>query len=162
MSKRIYIGLSSPKKSNLFSSMIKLVLGTDYSHTYIRWETSWGFDAVYEASGASVKFVGGDIWHAKNNIHREWFLDLSVEEYHGKLLPYMMSKSGLSYAFLQVVIMGWRLLTGARFRVPKSQDKMVCSEIVYYLITEVFCMDWETNPDTVTPLDIERYLDGIT
>ena len=103
MSKRIYIGLSKPRKETVVSKLIKIVLRTPYSHCYVRWKTSWGFDAVYEASGTSVKFVGGDIWHKRNKIEKEWPIDISIRTYHDKFLPYLMSRSGLQYAFMQLI-----------------------------------------------------------
>lgn len=161
MSKKIYIGLSSPKKETCFSRMIKLVLGTPYSHTYVRWETSWGFDAVYEASGFSVKFVGGDIWHNRNEIYKEWELEIAPEKYHSKFLPYLMSLSGLQYDFYQILSILFYLIFRKKTTDTDSK-KMICSEVVYYILTEVFEKDWDIDPDIVTPKDIERYLDVTT
>lgn len=158
MSKKIYIGLSAPKKETCFSSLIKLVLGTKYSHAYVRWSTSWGFDAVYEASGFSVKFVGGDIWHQKNEIFKEWTLELSPGQYHSKFLPYLMSHSGLSYDFFQILEVLWYLITGRKSG-KKDPKKMICSKVVFYILTEVMDFQWDVSPDIVTPKDIERYLD---
>lgn len=163
MSKRIYIGLSSPKKESLLTKLIKVILRTKYSHCYVRWETSWGFDAVYEASGTSVKFVGGDIWHDKNKIHKEWALDISLRTYHDKFLSYLMSISGTKYGCLQLIKLGLSLLfrTSSRKRTD-TKNRMICSEVIYYILTEVFEKSWEVDPDIVTPKDIERYMDGIT
>lgn len=163
MSKRIYIGLSKPKKVKLFSFLISLILGKPYSHCYIRWKTSWGFDAVYEASGFSIKFVGGDIWHDRNKIYKEWPIDISLQKYHSTFLPYLMRISGTQYGFVQIV----GILIALIFKLKHNpfgdkNKKMVCSELVYYILTEVFKKNWDSNPDIVTPKDIERYLDGNT
>ncbi len=163
MSKRIYIGLSNPKKGNLYSKCIRSILNTSYSHCYVRWETSWGFDAVYEASGFSIKFIGGDIWHARNEIYREWPIDISSRTYHSKFLPYLMSISGTVYGFMQIL----GILISITFGLSSnpfgdSSKKMICSELIYYILTEVFEKKWEKDPDIVTPKDLERFMDEST
>ncbi len=163
MSKQIYIGLSSPKKDNIYSKAIRKVLGTKYSHCYVRWPTSWGFDAIYEASGFSVKFVGGDIWHSRNDILREWSIDISTKTYHSKFLPYLMGLSGLKYGLRQAF--GIWLSTIFNLKTNPFGDKekrMICSEIIFYILTEVFEKKWEISPDIVTPKDLERFMDGVT
>lgn len=158
MSKRIYIGLSVPKKENIFSRIIKFVLKTNYSHTYVRWETKWGFDSVYEASGTSVKFVGGDIWHSKNKVLKEWPLDLDDDKYYSKFLPYILSISGLNYDFFQILGILFYLYC-PKIKPKKDKSKMVCSEVIYYILTEIFDKKWDIDPDVVTPKNIEKYLD---
>jgi hypothetical protein len=163
MSKRVYIGLSTPKNESILTKLIKMLLRTKYSHCYVRWETSWGFDAIYEASGVSVKFVGGDIWHKKNVIHKEWALDISLRTFHDKFLSHLMSISGTQYGVKQLVQLGIALMFRTKGGVTKDKkNTMICSELIYYVLTEVFEKKWDIDPDIVTPKDIERYLNGST
>jgi len=163
MSKKIYVGLSNPKSDNIYSKGIRTILRTPYSHCYVRWETSWGFDAVYEASGSSIKFVGGDIWHKNNNIHREWEMDISSRTYHSKFLPYLMSISGTSYGFIQILGILIAIIFGLSSNpLGDKSRKMICSELVYYILTEIFEKKWENDPDLITPKDLERFMDEST
>src|SRR5258708_2144045 len=81
--KTIKVGFSRPKAWFVpFSWLIRLCLKTPYSHVYIKTHSdSLNRDIIYQASGLQVNFVGNILFESKENIVKEFSLDISDEIY---------------------------------------------------------------------------------
>lgn len=151
----ITIGFSTSRRWNPFSALIKRWWGTPYSHTYLKWDTPWGFSEVLEASGTSVRMVNDEIWKKKNRPVYEKELVITREEFN-RMMSQLRPLTGTPYGWGQV--MG--IILKELFRLKKNPfsdgaDTFVCSELVLKFLRDVanICCN-RMDSDSVSPHDI--------
>lgn len=166
----IKLGFSRPskeyKKFPIFSWIIRLFEWTPYSHIYAEFKSeSLSRRLVYEASGLSVKFLGGKLFDTRVEKIYEYDLEITESEYK-KTLQFAIDNAGKPYGILQIFGLGWVILGrwfGKRWKNPFSNGNQayVCSELVIHLLPELRDK-FGSDPDVVTPRDIWEYLEEIS
>lgn len=157
----VYIEFTRPVSTKPISCAIMAVEGTRFSHVRMRWQSSWGEDLVYEASGLSVKFVGPVAMHEKPvQVVHSYALTLSDEQYKA-LLALCMRYAGVQYGSLQLIgILLVRVLGLVKNPLSRGRKSQVCSEIVGVFLQDVLGIGRELNLDTAGPRDIQKVLEG--
>lgn len=100
--RRIVIGFSTTKEFKPFSWAIRAVLGTPFSHTYIKFKSD-KFDRVlvYQASGTMVNFMEEKRVLETHKIIQEFEFEVSDEVYT-KTIQFAIDKSGVPYGMSQI------------------------------------------------------------
>lgn len=163
--KDVYIEFTRPKSKPLplFSWAIRLVENTEYSHVRLRWETSWGTQAVYEASGTSVKFLG-DLAIQQNpaTLLHSFKVTLDDIQYR-RLLKLCMDNAGLDYGYLQILgMLLVKLFFLKRNPLSRGRKSQVCSEIVGRFLQEILKIGNNLELDIAGPKDIYSVLEENT
>lgn len=156
----VYIEFTSPKKQNPFSWIIQKVQKTPYSHVRLRWVSSTGVDIVYEASRASVRFVGpiAQTTHPVF-VHDSFKLGMTKEQYMD-MVRVCMTYAGVQYSFLQVFGIGLASLLGLNTNpFTNGARGQICSELVARVFQEVYGKELGVDLDKAGPLEIHRALE---
>lgn len=162
--RKISIGFSRPKghKFPIFSWLVQLMEGTEYSHVYVRWHSQYlEKDLVYEASGTMVHFTEGSRFDRKAETLHVYELQIEEEQYK-RLVQRAMDYCGAPYGLKQVFGIAWVKLArvfGKDIKNPFSDGKAtwICSELVNDLLMDLG-MCTGISADNVTPRDIQEYL----
>lgn len=162
--RKVYIGFSTPKNKNPFPWLVRKIQGTEFSHVYLRLPTGRRLkqDLIYQASNTMVNFVGSKRFEDQNHIIKEIELDIESDTYY-KLLQFCVNEAGKSYAFLQILGIGWVLfagLFGAKVKNPFPQggSSYVCSELVAAILIEFFGFRIMQDLDLITPKEVYELL----
>lgn len=106
---------------------------TDFSHSYVKIPTRWGFDLVYHAVGSGVNFSGPCAFELHHQPVEEYEIEIS-DEARDKLLEWCARNSGLNYSRKQVfgmLIKRVAKLFGSNIRNPFSDSQAyICTELV--------------------------------
>jgi hypothetical protein len=158
MNSELTIGFSKPK-NRLFpigSWLIRLYLGTSYSHVYLKFNSnSLRRNLIYEAVGTGgVRFVGSQMWSNQAEELESFTLNLSASR-KKLILIHCVDMAGYKYGWLQNIgILIARLLKLKRNPFKKGKN---CSEaIADILALEGYTFNMEH--DLVTPRDIYEAL----
>lgn len=164
---KLIIGFSrSKKKFAIFSWLIRLVDGTKYSHVYIKWYSNkLQREIIYQASGTMVNFVGTSVFLEKNEIIKEYELEIS-DETSLKVKQFAMDKAGIKYGLKQVLGIGYVKLMyifGKNVRNPfdDGSHTYVCSELVGEILKEKLNFGMDIDLQTITPKDIDELMELI-
>jgi hypothetical protein len=157
---QIQIGFSYPKRSNPFSSVIRLLFGSRFSHVYVRFLSDDFGDVVFQASGLAVNFMS----FARFSEHNITVFEMPVtvpDDYKNEMYIYMMKTLGIPYGIRQAIGLGCvRVLelVGIRVRNPFSDRTAtyVCSEVVGYVLQKFTHIKIPSDKtiDDLTPNDI--------
>lgn len=159
--KKLTVGFSSHKKG-LLSWLIRLCLGTKYSHVYIKFRSeSLDLNIIYQASGLAVNMVAEEFFLRKNNVVAEKEFELSEEKYK-KMIRFAISKCGTPYSTIQLFGMAWIqtcALFGFKVRnpFPNGRADYICSEAVAELLKDFEGIEFE-NLDSIDPRDVYRVI----
>lgn len=162
----ILVGFSKPKnhKFPIFSWLIRLIEWTPYSHSFIRWSSSWlERDVVYEASGTMVHFVVGHKFDKKAETLALYEIHCS-DEARRKLIQKAMDRSAAPYGMKQVfgiLLVKLMRLFGKDIKNPFSDGSAtwICSEVVMDALIELG-ITFDVHIDNVTPKDLKKGLDS--
>ena len=156
--KTLSVEFTHPQRCGFFSSLIKLIQRTPYSHVRLSWINSTGVKVVYEASGSSVRFFGPLAMTDRPTVVVDSFtFDLDKEGYR-QLIKTCMTYAGIEYSFGQVINIGLSNL-GFRWK-PFSQDNeyaQVCSELVTRVLQDLG-INLKLDPDMAGPREIHNAL----
>ena len=154
--KRVTIGLSTSRRWNPFSALIKRWWGTSYSHFFIKWNTPWGFEEILEASSGSLHMISQAWWKKKNRVIMEVSIDITRSQW-GQLMTEIRGQSGAPYSWKQIGgIMLRELFQLSRNPVPDSRG-WICSEVGAHFI-EILGQSTGKDREDVTPYDIEKFI----
>lgn len=158
--RRIFVGFSRPIKRifPVYSWAIRAIEGTKFSHVYVRHETHYKIDIVYQASGTQVNFTNGALFFDKNESVREFPFDITDDAFE-KYMTFALSHAGKPYGALQVLGIALYSLFGLKKNpFPSGQAAYVCSELVGEILYEVgrFKYDRELF-DRLTPKDLFEF-----
>lgn len=124
MLKRITVGFSKPKSGFVsFADAIKKVIGSDFSHTYIKFKAdSFNRVLIYQASVTAVNFM--------------------AEERFNKTLQFAIDQVGTSYGMSQIFGILYVKALGlfgikAKNPFPNGSGNYVCSELVAQILKEI-------------------------
>lgn len=153
---QIVIGFSKSKKHFAIGSwLIRLFMGTPYSHVYLKfYSKSLDRTLVYEAVGSGVRFVGSKIWEEHAIEVKSCTVNISKES-QIKLLQWCVDNAGVDYGYWQnlgVVIS--RILS---LKKNPFTHGLNCSETLADLLDkEGYKISKDVN--LITPLDIDIIL----
>lgn len=160
---KIKIGFSEPNHFKLGACIIKKYLGTDFSHTYVKFKQERLNDnTIFHAVGMGVVYLSETQFKKNNNQVKEFTLELS-EDLYNKVLNKCHSLASNKYAFGQNL--GLVIKRQFNLNVNPFQDDFNCSELVAYLLVEIWPQDWigvdlnSVGPDTVYCY-LEKKVDG--
>lgn len=162
---KIYIGFSRPKDGfKPFSSLIRLMLCTPYSHTYIKfYSETYDRNLIYQESGSQINFISEKAFNEIEIITDEFEIEVTSETKQ-KTVQYAIDNLGIPYGILQIIGIGYYMLQKRLGKNPDSNIftdgpmKMVCSELVGRILIEIG-LTINENPDIITPKDIYEFLE---
>lgn len=154
------IQFTRPRKGcAILSFLIRLILGTKYSHVLARWDAAGGeIDLVWEAAGSSIRFLG-PIAHANRyKVVRQFDIPLTRTEYK-RLIKYTHKYAHVDYGKWQLVgMLIARIFRMKKNLVSQGEAEQVCSEAVAGLLKYVKEWDIDINMDVYGPDALETYL----
>lgn len=153
---------SSTKKFPIFCWLIKLMERTNFSHVYVKNETRYNIDLIYQASGTQVNFMNTDIFHMKNKTIKEFEFKVSDEAFD-KYMKFALNNCGRPYGVKQILgIAIMKILNLPNNPFPNGVADYVCSELVAEVLCELgkFKYDRATF-DRLTPKDIYKFCNEI-
>jgi hypothetical protein len=161
----IIVGFSTPKSFNLFSLLIRTVGKSSFSHAYIRYyDTYTNKWIIYQASGRLVNMITADNFDTVEDIKAEFEIPVS-DDTKLKTIQWAQNKLGTPYGVMNIVGIGCVLV--ARFFGKKitnpfadGQKTMVCSELVDYIMEDIFQLGDVYDPATAMPIDDYNFLES--
>jgi len=154
------IQFTTPQKGPLLlSALIRLVLGTKYSHVLARWTGARGkVDVVWESAGSGIRFLGPIAHEGKYKIVREYTIELTRPEYN-KLIEYTHRYAHVKYGTAQL----FGMLIAKTFRLNRNpissgEEAQVCSEAVGGLLQYVKGWTLDVNLDVHGPDKLETWI----
>ena len=154
--RKLKVQFTCPTESKVFSQVIKLVQGTDFSHVRFFWVNSVGVPIVYEAGGSSVRFMGPIAQsHHPVRVVKEFSLDVSKEQYRS-LVKICMTYAGIEYGRLQILKILYRLITNSS-KGGDGEDTMVCSELSSRILHALGHLKENTDFDQITPKELYEW-----
>jgi hypothetical protein len=156
---KISIGFSE-HNGNFLSKIICFVLGTKYSHVYIRRQSKYG-EYVYQASGLQVNFMNIATFLSSNTIIEEYEFNLTPEQ-NAKALQFGIKYAGRPYnlkALFQISAMLICVRLGRKVNFKGDGDSsFICSELGEAFCKEVLELDIPVDQDFISPKDLEPYI----
>ena len=158
--RKIYVGFSKPinRIFPIYSWAIRALEGTRFSHVYVRHDTRYGIDIVYQASGTQVNFESGALFFKKAEAIREFEFEVTDEAFD-RYMSFALKNAGKPYGVLQVVGLALYSLLGLKKNpFPSGSANYVCSELVAEILFELgrFKYDRELF-DKLTPRDLFEF-----
>lgn len=125
------IGFSRPRsKWKVGSALIRLFERSDFSHTFLRWESeSLERELVYQASHGMVHFMAGHRFDIEALTVREYEIQLTDSEFN-LVLQKCVDLAGVKYGYWTLFGMAIERLTGCRNPFRDRERTYVCSELV--------------------------------
>ena len=163
---RIRIGVSSPKRWNPLSPLLRRIMGTPYSHIWILLEDAL-FDIDLMLGTEKIGFVPlpYERFLEENNVIQVWDPDPSYKLEVG--LYELVKRIGQPYDKVGLLGMAW-VVAFARWFKRKvrnplaSAHAMWCSEAVAFLLTKSAVPEAAMLvPERATPEDVVAVLDGM-
>lgn len=155
---KLIIGFSKPKGFRIVSKLIRWVDGVPFSHTYIRWySTFFDRDIIYQASGSAVNFMEGKRFDSSNDTIDVFEFDIN-DNTHIKIIQFAMDNSGIKYSIKQLIGLGIvRLvsLLGFQIKNPFSNGRSsyVCVELVSQVLIDYLNYNINKDLDEMTLKD---------
>lgn len=129
LGRKIKIGFSRAKGFKPFSWLIMWYEKSDFSHVYIRLNTKWNTQLIYQASGAQVNFMGIKYFESVAQIVEEFELEISEDDYN-TLMEFCTYECGAPYSLKQIFGMAIADIFKLKKNPFSSQNRYVCSELV--------------------------------
>lgn len=154
----VTVGFSKPKSQGaVFSKLIRLFEGTEYSHVYIKMSTRYGVDVVYQASGTKVNFMNYDLFAKQVIILREFEFEIDRDT-KDAILNFCFTHVGAAYGIKQILGMGIARLLKRQNPFSDGLNTMVCTEVVGRIL-QVIDPKFDTkNFDNLGLNDVYHYL----
>lgn len=156
---KLTIGFSKPTSKFVpFAWAIQWFEQTEYSHCYIKFETSSGPSLICQASKGMLNFMSPEAFNLHNKVVREFELELSSEQLT-QIKISSMEKAGLPYSIRQIVgIVIARIFKLTKNPLDHDKDTFVCSEWVGQVLESIGA-ELDKDLNLLTPRDIYEYLE---
>jgi len=154
------VGFSKRKSFNIVSKLIRLVEGTEYSHTFITWK-SRAIDRrkVFEAVGSGNRSISNHVFKEKSIITHIFKLKVDKEAIK-KVEQYVHDQAGRPYGYKHILGLAWmrgmnmiNRILGIKHRygnpIKDGKYSQICVEAGAYVV--------ELAKDIDMPGDIENY-----
>lgn len=155
----VFVGFSKAKRWYMpLAWLIRVIEGTKYSHTYIRFKHNSGVEVVYEASGIAVHFKALSIFKEDNTIVKEYSFAITPAQ-RKQLVAFMLANAGVEYGFKQL----FGIAIVRLFRLKKNpfadgRKSQVCSEVVGHFLEKIMKLDTKLDLDIAGPKDIDKWI----
>jgi len=151
--RKIYVGLSTHIKFNLFSEGIKWIEGTDFSHAYVRfYSESTQRNLYYQASGLYVNFTNDEHFKSVSKIIHEYEIEVTEEQYV-QVMQFCIDNVSKPYSMKEIFgILVYRTL-GKKIIDSDKTDTFICSELVGYIL-HILKIIGDEDLDYFTPRDV--------
>lgn len=158
---KIYIGFSYPKSFKPVAYTIKTWMRTNYSHVYLRFESSNPKvpSNVYHAANGMVHFMEFENFKENNLIIKEYCLELSEEDRLDTLVECML-KSGIKYGYselFKILLTDIGHTVGVHIETYNGKG-YICSELVGTLLIHRLKLKFDKPTHLLKPVDIELKL----
>jgi len=164
MDYKIIIGFSKPKsKTAIFGNGIRAVLGTDFSHVYVKFKSDkFNRVLIYQASGFAVNFMEESRMLKDHAVVAEFELTVSEATYV-KTMQFAIDNAGVPYGIAQIFgILYVKALALASIRAKNpfanGDSNFVCSELVGEILKEIVGLEVDYDMDLITPKEIFELL----
>lgn len=159
--KTITIGFSKHKGFAPGSSLIRWYTKRPFSHTYFRFkDETYTDDTIFHAVGKGLIYISSTNFLRDNEVVQEFSLKVN-EEMFKIILNVCHQKAGKKYGYKQNLgILLVRQLNKLGFALDKNplDDGINCSELMFYLLSEVHGQWSKKDPNLITPADIYDFL----
>lgn len=147
---KVSIGFSSPKKFKIGAEIIKLWMGTSYSHVYLKVYSAYTKQfLIYQASHGTVHLLTAASFEQNNVVVAEF--DMSVQEpLLRNCLAVAQQLLGRPYGYLGLLKLGLHKLINWP-KVGDGDSSFHCSELIARLFPEL-CEN--LAQDFVEPVDL--------
>lgn len=156
--KTIVVGFSRHKSPfAIFSRLIRLYAGTDYSHCYIKFKAS---QLISQASKGLVNFTHEDVFLSHNIVTEEFHIPVTDLQFQ-QVAAYAIKTAGKEYSSLQILgILIADLLRLDRNPLDMSKDTFICSEYLGHIL-RLLGVKLDKHMSLLTPEDIYKELSRI-
>lgn len=154
----VYIDFTRPTHWKPFSTVIRLVQRTPYSHVRLRWTSKSGEPLIYEASGSEVRLIGA-LAAPKHPVEIIYSFPIKVSQEEYSKMIRLFRYAGVKYGIWQAIGMGLANLVGSRKNPWGSGKKtQVCSKLAGLFLSEIKGWCIERDFDMTGPKEIEKAL----
>jgi hypothetical protein len=158
---KLYIGFSYPKKFKIGAFAIKSWMGTEYSHVYLRFESSNSKvpSNVYHAAHGMVHFREFEKFKEDNLVIKEYCLEVSDQDRLDTLIDCMFL-SGEVYGYSELTkILITDIAHGVGCKIKTYNGKgYICSELVGTLLVDRLKLKFDKPMHLLKPLDVDLKL----
>lgn len=155
---KIYIGFSYPKEFKIGAYAIKSWMGTEYSHVYLRFESSTPKvpSNVYHAAHGMVHFREFERFKETNIVIKEYCIEVSDQDRLDTLIDCMFL-SGEVYGYSELVkILVTDIAHSLGCKIQTYNGKgYICSELVGDLLVSRLKLQFDKPMHLLKPLDID-------
>lgn len=158
---KIYVGFSYPNKFKIGSAAIAWWMGVNYSHAYIRFESSDPSvpSNVYQASHGMCHFETFENFKKDNIVVKEYVIDVTPEV-RKKTLINCMNLAGIGYGYrelVQIFLMDLANYIGRDLHFDNDPG-YICSELVGKLCQDDLGMTFNKPLNILKPIDLDLAL----
>lgn len=158
----IYIGFTYPKQFKLTSKLIALWTKSNYSHVYVRFESSDSKvpSTVYHAAHGMVHFKTFDNLKKEVNVIKEYKIQVN-EIFRRRLLIHCMELSGEKYGYIELAKIVISDIYNNIFKKHlkfKDSPGYICSELVGNFCELFLNVNFKKPLYLLTPRDIDNAL----
>jgi len=148
----IYIGFSYPNKFKIGAWLLRVWQKSDYSHTYIRFDSEKIESTVYHAAHGMVHFKTYENFIKENNIIQEFKID--CDKY--TCLKHCIKLAGQDYSKLELLkIALYDIFMNIGIKLKFQDDAgYICSELVGEIAKKELKLRFEKPTFLLTPKDI--------
>lgn len=167
MNEKIIIGFSkSKKKFPVFSWAIKAILGTHFSHVYVKFYSNhhkrW---LIYQASGTQVNFMAEEHFNNLNEMTDEFELEITPQSKFD-MMCFCIDNAGAPYSIKDVIAIFLNEVCPnfcgfVKKLLNDGKHGYVCSELVGYILQDYANISIDKDYDLLTPKDIYKLLKDI-
>ena len=164
---QLVVGFSKPKSwLEPFSWLIRLVTWSPVSHAYIKLSLGeLDKKIIFQASGLVVNMIGEDLFDLKENIYKEFTLDIADAK-HKEILQYAIDQLGQPYNFkgvLGMAVVRIGKLLGRKWNNPFGYNSSgaFCSELVAYILETYDNVSFADVADE-SPADVLAVMEQLT
>jgi hypothetical protein len=157
------VGFSKARsKWKFFSTLIRWIEGTTFSHVFIRWNSQYlERDVIYQASGSAVNFQEGKRFDSINETVYKFDILLS-DSTRKKVVQFAMDQAGSPYSLKQLLglliakvskLLGFKPLNPLK----DGRSSYICCELVAEILAELG-HKMPQDLDDITPKDVFEFL----
>ncbi len=159
----IVIGFSTPKSFNVFSTLIRLVDGSKFSHAYIRifddYAKRW---IIYQASGLVVNCISASEFDLTEKVCSEFEVPIS-DTNRLQAIQFSIDMLGKPYGVKTIIGICLVKLAGIfRKRIKNifsdGEKSLVCSKFCSLIIDHFVLESDDIDPEVSTPTDVYNFL----
>jgi hypothetical protein len=148
--KSVIIGFSRPSEFKIGAEVIKLYMGTSYSHVYLKIKSKWyNSGIIFQASHGKVHCVCEPHFRSENEIIAEFKYEIESAKYK-ELYTYCIEALQKPYGYLGIIKLAFHKL----FKRGDGARTFHCSELAARALPSLAIKD----PDYITPEDLYEYL----